>query len=115
MVSEKPGGGRVPRGRSAEHDPSRSGLASVRARSRMTYAEHAERSRYRARLAGCTDSIHYAPDWAARADRLYAIANESGTAWWSGEGGPFLISDGRMVLIGDGVWFFETKGATPCT
>lgn len=79
-----------------------------------TFAEHAARARSNARAYGAADCIHYAPNWAARADALYATANE----WCAGEGAgtvdwravsmsPALIADGRMVVIFSTVWFFE--------
>lgn len=78
--------------------------------SEMTFAQHAEQARRMAKRAGAFDCIHYAPNKTTRADALYAIANESGIAWWNEGGNPYLIADGRMVVACASVWFFEPKG-----
>lgn len=74
----------------------------------LTYAQHAAQARSAARAIGLHDCIHYAPDATSRADALYALANESGLDWWANKGGnPFLLADGRMVVVCDLAWFFE--------
>jgi hypothetical protein len=78
----------------------------------LTYEQHAAQARASARAIGLHDCIHYAPNWSKRADALYAIANESGLAWWENKGGnPYLLPDGRMVVVSDHAWFFELARA----
>lgn len=72
------------------------------------YAASAARARELCRARGLADCIHYAPDWAPRANALYKIANDSGVDWWRDEhAGPGLLADGRMVLDSDAACWFE--------
>jgi hypothetical protein len=71
-------------------------------------AQHAAKSRARARARGLADCIHYAPNACMRADALYAAANASVLPWWNGAL-VGLLSDGRMVLTSDVVSFFENN------
>lgn len=86
-----------------------------RAAPMMSYDAHAMQARFKARSLGLHDCIHYAPEWRSRADALYTIANEAydqhGVCWFkNGGGSPFLLEDGRMVIVCDGIWFVELKG-----
>lgn len=79
----------------------------------LTYEQHAAQARSWARLLGLHDCVHYAPNYAARADALYALANASGLRWWeSKDASPYLLSDGRMVVVSDLAWFAELKPHT---
>lgn len=81
----------------------------------LTFAQHADQARRSVRAQGAADCIHYAPSWGARADALYEVMK----AWQSEEmaagltidkaGSPALIADGRMVVMCERVWFFESK------
>ena len=63
----------------------------------LTVEQHASKARIAARAAGCADCIHYAPNWARRADALYDAAKAEGVI----PGSPFLLADGRMVVVCD--------------
>ncbi len=77
------------------------------------YASHAAIARRSAKAMGCADCIHFAPDWSRRADALYAIANASGIEWWANGGGnPYLLDDGRMVVVSPLAWFVEPSTPT---
>lgn len=79
----------------------------------QTYAQHAAMARSSAQAHGLDDCIHYAPNALSRADALYKIANESGLPWWENKGGsPFLLADGRMVIVCGPIWFFEPRPVT---
>jgi hypothetical protein len=81
----------------------------------MSIEAHAAKARANAKAAGAHDCIHFAPEWRSRSERLYEAAKEAyeshGVHYWEGPAGanPYLLKDGRMVVVCNTIWFVEVK------
>jgi hypothetical protein len=74
----------------------------------MSFEEHASLNQRKARaIRPDWDCVHDAPCATQRLDALYAYATSLDLPWWEGLQGPFLMGNGRMVLVCNSACIFE--------